>query len=120
MNTLLVSAMERYYLVLGDKYKLQCPTGSGNEASMVEIAEHLSWRLIRLFLPDANGRRPCHGEEQRYASDPHWKELLLFHEYFSGDDGRGVGASHQTGWTAMIASFIRHIHMRRDVRNRAQ
>ena len=120
VNTLLVSALERYYLVLGDTYRLQCPTGSGNEATLVEIAEHLSWRLIRLFLPDDTGRRPCHGDEPRYQNDPHWKDLLLFNEYFSGDDGRGVGASHQTGWTAMIATFIRHIHMRRDVRNRGQ
>ena len=120
VNTLLVNAFERYFLVYGEKYRLECPTGSGNQASLIEVAEHLSWRLIRLFLADESGRRPCHGEERRYVDDPHWKDLLLFNEYFSGDDGRGVGASHQTGWTAMIATLIRHMHMRRDVRNRAQ
>jgi hypothetical protein len=71
-----------------------------------EAARELSRRLAALFLPDAAGRRPCHGDDARYASDPHWRELVLFHEYFHGDTGRGVGASHQTGWTALAARCV--------------
>ncbi len=63
-------------------------------------------RLTRLFLPDETGRRPCHGDDRRYADDPHWRDLVLFHEYFHGDTGRGVGASHQTGWTALVANLL--------------
>ena len=66
----------------------------------------LARRLTRLFLPDESGRRPCHGDDRRYADDPHWRDLALFHEYFHGDTGRGIGASHQTGWTALVANLI--------------
>ena len=71
-----------------------------------QIAQQLSRRLARIFLPDENGRRPCHGNSEMFATDPHWRDLLLFHEYFHGETGRGLGASHQTGWTALVARCI--------------
>ena len=74
--------------------------------NLQQVADELRARLARIFLPDASGNRPCHGTEKRYAADPHWKKLILFYEYFHGDSGRGVGASHQTGWTALAARCI--------------
>ncbi len=120
MNMLLVNALERYSLVYGDHYKLEYPTGSGRQHSLVEIAEDISRRLVNLFLPGEDGHRPSHGREGRYATDPYWKDLVLFSEYFDGDTGRGVGASHQTGWTALAATLIEALYTRRDIRNRAQ
>ena len=78
--------------------------------TLLEAAEEISQRLVSLFLRDERGRRAAHGEEERYVSDPHWKDLVLFSEYFDGDSGRGVGASHQTGWTALAATFIQKLH----------
>jgi hypothetical protein len=74
-----------------------------------KVALELARRLTSLFLPDDAGRRPCHGGEERYARDPHWKDLVLFHEYFHGDTGRGIGASHQTGWTALVLRMLRDV-----------
>ena len=79
--------------------------GSGRQLTLRQVATEISCRLASLFLRDASGRRPCHGDDRRYADDPHWRDLL-FHEYFHGDTGRGCGASHQTGWTALAARFI--------------
>ncbi|HEX6985784.1 MAG TPA: hypothetical protein VF170_10415, partial [Planctomycetaceae bacterium] len=90
----------------GDTLRVEFPTGSGRRMNLGEIARELSARLTRLFLPDETGRRPCYGRDRRYADDPHWKDLVLFHEYFHGDDGRGCGASHQTGWTALVAKLL--------------
>jgi hypothetical protein len=81
--------------------------------TLQEVALELASRLSRLFLADESGRRPCHGDEKRYASDPHWQNLVLFHEYFDGDNGRGVGASHQTGWTALAVRCLEDIARRR-------
>jgi hypothetical protein len=106
VNFLLVEALERYHHFYGDTLKVECPTGSGAEMNLKEVATEISSRLARLFLPDETGRRPCHGDDRRYASDPHWRDLVLFHEYFHGDSGRGVGASHQTGWTALVANLL--------------
>jgi hypothetical protein len=77
--------------------------------NLKEVAGELASRLSRLFLPDLSGGRPCHGADRRYADDPHWRDLILFHEYFDGDNGRGVGANHQTGWTALIANLLQNI-----------
>jgi len=77
--------------------------------NLKEVAHELSLRLTRLFVPDETGRRPCHGEDTRYADDPNWRDLVLFYEYFHGDNGRGLGASHQTGWTANIITAIENI-----------
>ncbi len=120
VNFLIISALERYYLVLGDEFRMEYPTGSGERKTLVEIREALTRRLVNLFLFDRNGNRPCHGGEPRYASSGPWKDLLLFNEYFSGDDGRGLGASHQTGWTALVATMIRILYTPRQLGNRAQ
>jgi hypothetical protein len=106
MNYLLVEALERYHRFYGEGFKVECPTGSGRMMNLQEVAREIASRLGRIFLPDATGRRPCHGRDRRFAEDPHWKDLVLFHEYFCGDSGRGVGASHQTGWTALAVRFI--------------
>ena len=106
VNYLLIEALERYDHFYGDTLKVECPVGSGTMMTLGEVARELSRRLVRMFLPDADGRRPCHGSEARYAADPHWADLVLFHEYFHGDTGRGVGASHQTGWTSLVVHCL--------------
>ncbi len=104
-NYLLIEALQRHGVVLGEDWKVEYPTGSGRQCSLEEVAHDLSRRLISIFMPDAHGRRPVH-DDARYANDPLWRELLLFHEYFHPETGRGVGASHQTGWTAVVAKMI--------------
>ncbi len=106
VNLLIVEALERYHHFYGDELQVEFPRGSGKQVPLGAVAVELQKRLIGLFLPDAAGQRACHGEEPRYASDPHFKDLLLFNEYFHGDSGKGLGASHQTGWTAVVASMI--------------
>jgi hypothetical protein len=109
LNYLVVEALERYHHFYGDGFKVECPVGSGNLLTLKEVANELACRLARIFLPGENGRRPVHGDEPRYAQDPHWRDLVLFYEYFHGDTGRGVGASHQTGWTALVSRLIDQI-----------
>jgi hypothetical protein len=106
VNYLLIEALERYHHFYGDSLRVECPTGSGRLMNLAEVADELAARLKRLFLPDGQGRRPCHGADRPFADDPHWKDLLLFHEYFHGDNGRGLGASHQTGWTALVTRLL--------------
>lgn len=106
VNYLLVEALERYHHFYGDALQVECPTGSGRMMNLQQVADELASRLTRIFLPDEAGRRPCHGDDGRYANNPHWRDLALFYEYFHGDTGRGVGASHQTGWTALAAPLI--------------
>jgi hypothetical protein len=106
MNGLLIRSLVRYHEFYGDTLTIECPTGSGVMMTLAEVAEELTRRLARLFRADASGNRPWAGGDARYASDPHWKDLDLFHEYFHGDDGRGLGASHQTGWTALIGPLL--------------
>ena len=120
VNMLLINALERYSLVYGNDFKLEYPSGSGQQRNLVEIAEDIARRLVSLFLPDKDGHRPGHGREERYATDPYWKDLIVFSEYFDGDTGRGLGASHQTGWTALAATLIQALYTRREIRNRAQ
>jgi hypothetical protein len=103
---MIIQALKTYHHFYGDSLKVEFPTGSGNRVTLGEASRLLSLRVASLFLPDARGRRPAHGEEQRYALDPAWKDLLLFYEYFHGDTGRGCGASHQTGWTALVAELL--------------
>ena len=109
LNYLLIEALERYHHFHGDAFQVECPTGSGRMMTLGEVAGELSLRLTRLFVPGADGRRPFAGDDPRLATDPHWKSLVLFHEYFDGDDGRGLGASHQTGWTALVARCLEHV-----------
>jgi hypothetical protein len=106
MNFLLIEALERYDHFYGDGLTVECPVGSGTMMTLGQVARELSARLARLFLPDGEGRRPCHGADARYAADPHWRDLVLFHEYFDGDTGRGLGASHQTGWTSLVVRCL--------------
>jgi mannosylglycerate hydrolase MGH1-like protein len=116
MNFLILEALERYHHFYGDELQVECPTGSGHRVNLAEAAHVLQQRLASLFLPDAEGHRPCHGREERYAHDPHWRDLVLFHEYFHGETGRGVGASHQTGWTALALRCIEDIARMRSPR----
>ena len=102
INYLLLEALERYHHFYGDALTVECPTGSGVRMNLAQVSRELSRRLASLFIPDASGHRPWHGDDVRYATDPHWRGLPLFHEYFHGDTGRGCGASHQTGWTAIV------------------
>ncbi|MDP9291851.1 MAG: glucosidase, partial [Verrucomicrobiota bacterium] len=106
LNYLLIEALERYHHFYGESFLIECPTGSGKMMNLGQVAHEIAHRLSRLFLPAENGRRPCHGGDQRFASDPNWRDLNLFHEFFDGDTGRGLGASHQTGWTALITRCL--------------
>jgi hypothetical protein len=106
INFLLYSSLLRLSAYYGDSFKIECPTGSGKELTLFEIAQELGERLIRIFLRDDTGRRPVYGETDKFQTDPHWRDLLLFYEYFHGDNGAGNGASHQTGWTGCIAQII--------------
>ncbi|MGH9942146.1 MAG: MGH1-like glycoside hydrolase domain-containing protein, partial [Pyrinomonadaceae bacterium] len=107
VNYLLIEALERYYHFYEDNLRVECPTGSGRWMNLAEVADELRQRLAGIFLPDAHGRAAWQGRDERFfAADQHWRELILFHEYFDGDTGRGVGASHQTGWTALVASCL--------------
>ncbi len=110
MNILLLNALERYHAVYGEGLTVECPTGSGTMLTLLQAAEEIARRLVGLFLRDTTGRRAAHGEEQRFMDDPHWRDLVLFSEYFDGDTGRGVGASHQTGWTALVATCLEKMH----------
>jgi len=109
INYLLIEALERYHHYYGTEFKVECPTGSGTFMDLDEVARELAARLCRIFLPDAAGRRACFGGERRFAEHPNWRDLLLFHEYFNGDDGRGHGASHQTGWTALVTRCLEKV-----------
>jgi hypothetical protein len=107
VNYLLIEALERYHHFYGDELQVEFPSGSERFLNLQQVADELAARLMRIFLPDDHGRRPCHGDDRRYVDHPHDRNLVLFYEYFHGDTGRGVGASHQTGWTALIASLAR-------------
>jgi hypothetical protein len=106
MNFLLLEALQKFHYYYGDSLRIECPTGSGQQKTLWEVAADLSQRLISIFRSDANGRRPVFGGMEKFQTDPHWRDLILFHEYFHGDVGTGVGASHQTGWTGLVAKLI--------------
>ena len=108
-NYLLVEALERYGHFYGESLKVECPSGSGTMMNLTEVACELSRRLASIFVPGADGRRPWHGDDRRFADDPHWRDLVLFHEYFHGDTGRGLGANHQTGWTALAVRCFENL-----------
>ena len=110
INYLLIEALERYHHFYGDEFTVEFPTGSGVWMNLQQVADELSRRLVRLFMPDGEGRRPAMGRDFVFSNDPHWKEHVLFHEYFHGDTGEGLGASHQTGWSALIARLIEKHH----------
>ena len=106
INFLLVESLQRFHHYYGDEFRVEYPSGSGNLCSLAEISDVLSQRLASIFLRDGNGRRPAHGDAKLLQTDPHFRDLVHFHEYFHGDDGHGVGASHQTGWTGLVAKLL--------------
>jgi hypothetical protein len=106
MNVLLIRALLQFYLYYGDNFKIECPTGSGNLMNLFEVAREISDRLTAIFLRDQSGRRPVFGGTEKFHTDPHWKDYILFYEYFHGDNGAGLGASHQTGWTGLFVMLI--------------
>jgi hypothetical protein len=105
-NYLMIESLQKYHHYYGDEYKVECPRYSDNWLTLWEVAAELSRRLTRTFLRDASGRRPVFGGLEKFQTDPHWRDYLLFYEYFHGDNGAGLGASHQTGWTALVAKLI--------------
>jgi hypothetical protein len=112
VNAMIIRALLQYYLYYGDNFKIECPTGSGRMMNLFEVAREIADRLTRIFLRDPStdsgqaGRRPVYGETEKFRSDPHWRDHILFYEYFHGDTGAGLGASHQTGWTGVVAKLI--------------
>jgi hypothetical protein len=106
VNYLLWAALLRLYAYYGDDFTVECPTGSGRQMTLLEVANELAERLTRIFLRGADGRRPVYGSTEKFQEDPHWRDLVLFYEYFHGDNGTGIGASHQTGWTGCVARMI--------------
>jgi hypothetical protein len=106
LNYLLIESLQRFHHYYGDDFKVECPTGSGRTATLLEVAKELTRRLTRLFLRDEKGRRPAHGPRAKLQNDPHFRDYILFSEYFHGDDGQGLGSSHQTGWTALVAKLL--------------
>jgi hypothetical protein len=108
VNALLIRALLQFYLYYGDNFKIECPTGSGNTMNLFAVAREIANRLTRIFLrdPDRSGRRPVYGGTEKFQTDPNWKDYILFYEYFHGDNGAGLGASHQTGWTGLVAKLI--------------
>ena len=106
VNYLLVESLQKYHHYYGEDFKVECPTRSRTESDLWQVAAEISRRLIRIFLCDSTGRRPVAGTAELFQSDPHWRDLILFYEYFHGDNGAGIGASHQTGWTGLVAKLI--------------
>lgn len=109
MNYLLTQDLRRFHQYYGDRFKVECPTGSGQTMNLDEVADVITGRLVNLFRRDANGRRPVFGDNETFQNDPYWREYIPFYEYFHGDNGSGLGANHQTGWTALVASMIREL-----------
>jgi hypothetical protein len=106
VNALILRALLNFYLYYGDNFKIECPTGSGKMMNLFEVSKEIADRLARIFTRDEHGRRPIYGGTERFQSDPHWRDHILFYEYFHGDNGAGLGASHQTGWTGLVAKTI--------------
>jgi len=106
VNVLIVRALLNLYTFYGDEFKVECPTGSGRYMTLFQVAEEIKNRLVGTFLRDASGRRPAYGGTKKFQEDPHWRDLILFYEYFHGDNGAGLGASHQTGWTGLVAPVL--------------
>ena len=106
VNFLLIESLQKFHYYLGDTFKVECPTGSGKMMTLWEVGGEISRRLMRIFLRDADQRRAVFGGTEKFQNDPHWRDLIPFHEYFHGDNGAGIGASHQTGWTGLVAKLI--------------
>jgi len=102
----LIRALLHFYTFYGDAFRVECPTGSGRMMNLFEVAKEIALRLTRIFLRDEHGQRPVYGGTEKFQTDPHWRDYILFYEYFHGDNGAGLGASHQTGWTGVVARLI--------------
>jgi hypothetical protein len=109
INYLLIEALRRYHRYYGDDLTVECPTRSGNWMTLDKVADELSRRLTRIFLRNTDEKRPVYGGQNSFQRDPLWRDYVLFYEYFHGDNGAGLGASHQTGWTGLIANLIQHL-----------
>jgi hypothetical protein len=103
VNALIIRGLLQYYAYYGNDFTIECPTGSGRHLTLYQVAEEITRRLTRIFLRDDQGRRPVYGGTRKFQEDSHWRDYLSFYEYFHGDNGAGLGASHQTGWTGVIA-----------------
>jgi hypothetical protein len=108
VNAMIVRSLVVYFCYYGKDFKVEFPTGSGQMANLYEIAEQLAHRLVSIFTRNAEGLRPVFGSQQTFQSDPHWKDYLLFYEYFHGDNGAGIGASHQTGWSGQVVNLTHY------------
>jgi hypothetical protein len=106
VNLLIVRALLQFYVYFGDAFKIECPTGSGRQMTLFEVAREISHRLTSIFLRAPDGKRPLYGDVAKFQRDPHWRDLITFNEYFHGDNGAGLGAAHQTGWTGTVAKLI--------------
>jgi hypothetical protein len=106
VNGLIIRALLQYYLYYGDDFKVECPTGSGYMMTLYQVAEEIARRLAKIFLKNKDGRRPVYGGAEKFQTDPFWRDCVLFYEYFNGDNGAGLGASHQTGWTGIVARMM--------------
>ena len=106
INYLIIESLKKFDFYYGGDFSIEYPTGSGNFMTMDLIAKELSMRCIKIFTKDENGHRPVYGNQQKFQNDPHFKDYILFYEYFHGDSGKGLGASHQTGWTGLVAEMI--------------
>jgi mannosylglycerate hydrolase MGH1-like protein len=106
VNALIVRALLQYYAYYGDAFTVECPTGSGRPMTLYQVSAEITRRLASIFLRNEHGRRPVYGGTRKFQEDPHWRDLILFYEYFHGDNGAGLGASHQTGWTGVIARAL--------------
>jgi hypothetical protein len=106
VNLLLIQSLRKMYSYFGDDFKVECPTGSGRQMTLWEVANEIARRLGTIFLRDGQGWRPVYGAVKKFQTDPYWKDLLLFYEYFHGDNGAGIGASHQTGWTGIVTWLL--------------
>ncbi len=106
VNTMIIRALLNFHMYYGDNFMIECPTGSGKMMNLFEVAQEIADRLSKIFLLDEHGKRPVYGGTEKFQNDPNWRDHILFYDYFHGDNGAGLGASHQTGWTGLVAKFI--------------
>jgi hypothetical protein len=106
VNLLIIRALIQFYFYYGDSFTVECPTGSGQSMNLFQVAQELGRRLCGIFLRNEHGLRPVYGGAEKFQQDPHWRDYILFYEYFHGDNGAGLGASHQTGWTGTVARLL--------------
>jgi hypothetical protein len=111
INLLIIRALIQFYMYYGDFFKIECPTGSGNQMNLYQVAHEICRRLVSIFLRRSDGTRPVYGGSEKFQNDPYWRDLILFYEYFNGDNGAGIGASHQTGWTGAVARLAQLLYV---------